>query len=69
MSELEMAKTVSKRMLEIFPKPIDQEHLDPILIAIMGGRLVVVDRSAENRLSVEIAPKGVGYYFPSLDRQ
>ena len=66
---LDLAKEVSKRVFELFPKPIPQENLDPILLALMEEKLVLIDKSTKNRVEVQIAPMGVTYRFPTLDRQ
>lgn len=68
-SDLDLAKEVSKRVFELFPTPIPQENLDPILKSLMEEKLVIIDKSSENRVGVQIAPTGLAYRFPTLDRQ
>lgn len=50
---------VSCRIIEMFPTPIDNANITPIVEGIVDGRLVIVDKSNAERVHVAIAPEGV----------
>lgn len=54
----EFARDISERILEIFPTPVSDESLDPIILGMQDGLLVIVDKSVEPVAKILIAPEG-----------
>ena len=40
----EFAHHISERIIEMFPTPVADESLDPVITGIQEGRLVIVDK-------------------------
>jgi hypothetical protein len=55
----EFAHHISERIIEMFPTPVADESLDPVITGIQEGRLVIVDKSVEPVVKILVAPEGL----------